>query len=138
LLIDTSGLLAALFPDQSQNRAAADALLEARPPLRLSPFVLAELDYLISTGPGTRAELRLLADVASGAYVLEPFDKADITAALGVVEQYSDLNVGLTDASLVVLSQRYQDLDVLTLDLRHFRALRGYRNQPFRLLPIDS
>lgn len=130
--------MAAIFSDQPAYPAASRALLESRTPLRLSPFVLAELDYMIAKGPGLRAEIRFLADVARGAYVLETFDKADITAALGVVEQYSDLNVGLTDASLVVLSQRYQDLAVLTLDLRHFRALRGYRNQPFRLLPIDS
>jgi uncharacterized protein len=137
LLIDTSGLMAALFEDQHQHHTAAKALLENRSPLRLSPFILAELDYLISKGPGLRAETRLLSDIARGAYVLESFDRLDVDSALRVIEQYRDLEIGLADASLVVLSHRYRDLEVLTLDQRHFRNLQGYQNRSFRLLPAD-
>jgi len=52
--------------------------------------------------------------------------------------QYADLGVGLADASIVVLAQVLGTRDVLTLDERHFRTLRGPEDQPFRLLPQDA
>jgi hypothetical protein len=45
---------------------------------------------------------------------------------------------GDADASIVVLSRRYETLDVLTLDERHFRTLRGATGRPFRILPAGS
>ena len=55
-----------------------------------------------------------------------------------MIETYGDLEVGLADASIVVLSRRYEVLDLLTLDERHFRTLRGSGGRPFRLLPADG
>ncbi|GAB4109988.1 MAG: hypothetical protein Kow001_10500 [Acidobacteriota bacterium] len=46
ILLDTSGLLAALFPDQRTHLACAQALDGMGGPLLLSPFVLAEIDKL--------------------------------------------------------------------------------------------
>ncbi len=137
ILLDTSGLLAALDSSQRQHAQAADALRDARGPLVLSPFVLAELDYLLATRVGPQAALGLLAEVARGAYRLESFDAADVAAAHEVIETYADLDVGLADASIVVLAHRYETHDVLTLDQRHFRALRGPAGRPFRILPAD-
>jgi hypothetical protein len=37
-----------------------------------------------------------------------------------------------------VLSRRHDTLDVLTLDERHFRTLRGSTGRPFRILPTDA
>lgn len=138
ILLDTSGLLAALFHDQRHHRACRRALESAEPPLLLSPFVLAELDYLILTGPGIRAELALLQEVADGAYRLERFDAADVARARAVADRYHDLALGVTDASLVVLSERYRTVDLLSLDQRHFRTVAGADGRPFRLLPSDA
>ena len=104
----------------------------------LSPFVLAELDYLVTKLAGTPEELTLLREVERGAYDLAPFELADIKRAREVIERHSDLQIGLTDASIVVLSEKYDILDLLTLDLRHFRSLRGARGRPFRILPADA
>jgi predicted nucleic acid-binding protein len=38
----------------------------------------------------------------------------------------------------VVLATRYDCLDLLTLDQRHFRAVLGPDETPFRLLPHDA
>lgn len=46
ILLDTSGLLSALDSSQTHHSEAAASLSSASPPLLLSPFVLAELDYL--------------------------------------------------------------------------------------------
>jgi predicted nucleic acid-binding protein len=53
------------------------------------------------------------------------------------MERYGDFDISLADASLVVLADRYDAQDVLTLDERHFRVLRGRRGRPFRILPAD-
>jgi len=39
---------------------------------------------------------------------------------------------------LVVLSRRLEVRELLTLDQRHFRALAGIQEKPFRVLPADS
>ncbi len=73
----------------------------------------------------------------SRAYLHAPFQAGDLEQARRVVDRYRELGVGLTDASLVVLSRRYSTLDVLTLDERHFRIMTGAGEAPFRLLPAD-
>jgi predicted nucleic acid-binding protein len=113
------------------------ALSTASPPLLLSPFVLAELDYLLATQVGAHAELALLDEVARGAYRLEPFGAHDVGAAADIMQPYTNLAIGLADASIVVIAQRHGARDVLTLDERHFRALRAAGGKRFRLLPAD-
>lgn len=137
ILLDTSGLLAAIDRSQDQHEPAAAALADADGARVLSPFVLAELNYLLATRVGQRAELALLAEVARGAYRIESFDADEVAAAHRIIESHHDLDVGLADASIVVLSRRYAAHDVLTLDERHFRVLCGQAGRPFRLLPAD-
>jgi hypothetical protein len=55
-----------------------------------------------------------------------------------IVERYFDLDNGLADASIVVLAERFGVREVLTLDERHFLALRIERRKRFKILPIDS
>jgi len=109
----------------------------ARGPFLLSPFVLAEIDHLIGTRIGVDEELAVLEEVATGAYQLESFAAVDVAAARLVVERYRKLNIGLADASLVVLSERHSVRDVLTLDERHFRAMRAFGGKHFRIRPAD-
>lgn len=137
ILLDTSGLLAAIDRSQRQHDAARRALEAAAPPWCLSPFVLAELDYLLATRVGQEAERALLAEVGRGVYRLEAFDADDVAAAERLIGRYRDLEIGLADASIVVLANRYGVRDLLTLDERHFRTLRAGGGRPFRLLPAD-
>lgn len=135
ILLDTSGLLAALDSSQNQHTTAAAALRQASAPLLLSPFVLAELDYLLATRVGADAQHALLDEVARGAYRLEPFTSEDVASAAAILSRYRDLDIGLADASIVVLAERHGVLDVLTLDHRHFHTLRGPAGRRFRLRP---
>lgn len=138
IVLDTSGLLAALFPGQCRHEACAAALRRAQPPFLLTPFVLAELDYLVSKLAGAKPELELLAEVAAGAYDLVPFTAAEVEECRALIERFSDLDVGLADASVAVTARRFGARDVLTLDERHFRVLPGPGALPLRLLPADA
>lgn len=138
IILDTSGLLAAIDGSQRLHRAAADTLRRSPGPFLLSPFVLAELDYLLSLRVSLPAAAALLGQVAVGAYRLEPMDAVDVARAAEIIDRYRDLGIGLADASLVVLAERHQVSDLLTLDERHFRVVTGPRGRPFRILPADA
>jgi predicted nucleic acid-binding protein len=137
ILLDTSGLLAAADASQRHHAACRNALAQASPPLLLSPFVLAELDYLVMRHVGPAAQRALLDEVAAGAYQLEPFDAADVERAAAIIDKYGDLALGLADASLVVAAERHSVGRILTLDRRRFRALRYAGRRHFKLLPFD-
>ena len=138
ILVDTSGLLAALDASEIHHQAAAAALKAAGEPRLLSPFVLAELDYLLTRHVSKRVARALLVEIANGAYDLAPFAAEDVGRAVEVLDRYAGLGLGLADASIAVLAERHRAWDVLTLDERHFRAINGPRNRPFRLLPADA
>ncbi len=138
IILDTSGLLAAIDASQHRHPEAAAVLRQTPPPWVLSPFVLAELDYLLATRVSAAAERALLEEVARGVYRLECFEVDDIGRMQKVIARYGRLQIGLADASLVVLASRYVTRDLLTLDERHFRAMRGPGGRPFRLLPADA
>jgi predicted nucleic acid-binding protein len=137
IVLDTSGFLAAIDESQRFHESTREVLEEAQTSLVLSPFVLAELDYLVPTRIGLDAEVAVLGEVERGAYQLEPFSVEEVKAARQLIERYSDLGIGLADASNVVLAHRHDTLDILTLDQRRFRTLTGPHGQPFRLLPLD-
>jgi predicted nucleic acid-binding protein len=138
ILLDTSGMLAWLDRRQRHHERAAAAMAAAEPPFLLSPFVLAELDYLLATRVGAEAQNALLEEVERGAYRLAAFSAADVALARQHLRRYSDLDLGLADASILVLADRHLTWDVLTLDQRHFRAVPGPKGRPFRLLPDDA
>jgi predicted nucleic acid-binding protein len=138
IIADTSGLVAVLGRDQ-RDHVRARAALESDPgPVVLSPYVLAEIDYLLMQRFGPNTELEFLAEAAAGAFELAAFGRADLARAVTVLQNYRDVRIGLADASLVVLAERYGTTRVLTLDERHFRAIRPLHADAFTLLPADA
>jgi predicted nucleic acid-binding protein len=138
ILLDTSGLLAALFPDQNRHEECARALRESTPPRITTSYVLAELDYLVLKYAGVDAELALLDEFARRAYLVDDLNQEeDFPVLRQIMEKYRDLKIGIADASLVYWAEVHECLDILTLDERHFRALRTRDGKPFRLLPAD-
>lgn len=138
IVLDTSGLLAALLASQDAHEGARRTLESEPSPFVLSPFVLAEVDSFIARWAGTEVEMELLEEVASGAYELAQFSRDDVAAARDVMSEHRDLGIGLADASIVVLAGRLGTDRVLTLDERHFRAVRTLHGRPFTILPADA
>ena len=138
IVLDTSGLLAWIDSSQRLHGAVAAAMNDVAPPYLLSPFVLAELDYLVATRVGRNEEHALLEEIEGGAYDVVTFTNEDVGRARRVITRFQDLQIGLADASIVVIAERYRTHDILTLDERHFRTLTGTDRRPFRLLPADA
>jgi hypothetical protein len=137
ILVDTSAVLQLVSSTGLLHEDVHRIVDELAGPFLLSPFVLAELDYMLGKRHGQASQLALLGEVVEGAYELAEFSGSDVERAAAVMRRYADLRVGLADASIVVLAERHGSTDVLTFDRRHFRAMRGPGGRPFRLLPDD-
>jgi predicted nucleic acid-binding protein len=137
ILVDTSAVLQLVSSTARHHGEVRRVVDEVGGPFLLSPFVLAELDYMLGKRHGQGAQLALLDEVTEGAYELAEFGRPEVEQATAVMRRYGDLDIGLADASIVVLAERHRSPDVLTFDRRHFRAMRGPGGRPFRLLPDD-
>ena len=96
---------------------------------------MAELDYLVATRIGVDAELAVLRELSSGAWHLADFDAGNLERATAVIEKYRDQDIGLADASTVVLADQHRTTTILTLDRRQFEVLRPIGGGRFSILP---
>lgn len=135
IVLDTSILLAFLWaPDPAHDPAVA-LLNDERGPFIVSPYVVAELDYLLLKKGGVSLELVAIEELSDGAYELPVIGAADLISCFSVLSTYREHSIGITDASLVVLADRYGTNRIATLDRRHFSILRSLSGQAFSLLP---
>ena len=135
IIADTSGLISFFNESDPDHEAVSTWIQTESPVMVISPFVIAEIDYLVATRKGVTAELAVLRELAGGAYELPAIGAKDLGAATDVVDRYQDLGVGIADASLVVLADRYRTHTILTLDRRHFNVLRPLAGGRFTLVP---
>lgn len=135
IIADTSGLLTLFNRREPLHETVAHIVTSTREPLVISPFVIAELDYLVATQLGTEASLAVLHELASRAYELAAISVDELAACAQLVDTYRDQDIGVTDASLVVLAHRYNTQTILTLDRRHFDVLRPTNGGRFDIVP---
>ncbi len=133
ILADTSGLLSLYNRREPTHTSVAEAVAQEQGPFVVSPYVIAELDYLVATRLGTDAEQRVLAELASSAYVLATVDRDDLRACTELISRYA--GIGVTDASMLVLADRLGIDRVLTLDRRHFEAARTPLGRALAIVP---
>src|SRR5437773_1330613 len=74
-------------------------------------------------------------DVVAGAYRLEPLTVHDLQRASEFERRYSDLDLGLVDASVIALCERLGETKVATLDRRDFSVVRPQPCEHLALLP---
>lgn len=134
-IADTSGLLALFNSEEPEHDAVVQLVAEMDDPLVVSPYVVAELDYLVASRVGVDAELVVLEELTGGAYELAQLDPTDLERASAVIERYRDQLIGVADASIVVLADRHRTREILTLDHRHFDVLRPLSGGRFKLIP---
>ena len=124
--------------DDANHRPVREWMETIGEELSTTPLIVAELDYLVARQGGPRAVRVLRENFDSGAYQVEWWPTA-IHEAIAVAKHHESIELGLADASLVVLAARLQTIDIATLDERHFRALKPLSGgKAFRLLPADS
>ncbi len=135
MIVDTSAILAFFDRDEPDHEALAAVLSQSSEPLVVSPYVIAEVDYLIGTRLGVAAEIAALRELAGGAWDLATIDSIDLARTVPIIERYADHAIGVADASNVVLADRYRTTTVATLDRRHFSVLRPLSGGYFAIVP---
>ncbi len=96
-------------------------------------LVVAEVTYLVGRRLGPAVEAAFLRGLASLEVEAPGPDEWQYVADL--VERYGDFPLGGTDASVIALADRLETETIVTLDRRHFGAVRSRSQRPFLLLP---
>ncbi|MDQ2710187.1 MAG: PIN domain-containing protein [Actinomycetota bacterium] len=135
LICDTGPLLAALDAADPDHAACAELLGATSENLVVPALVLAELDYWCQRRLGAHAWLSFLDDVIEGAYRPEPPTPGDLVRCRELQTTYSDLRIGVVDASVLALTERFGESKVATLDHRHFATVRPKHTEALTLLP---
>lgn len=138
LIVDAGALYAQADADEPEHEAISAALLAERGELVTLQLVVAEADYLILRRLGIDAELAFLEDLAEGTYIADALAPAELAIARDIAARYRDLELGLADASLVVLANRWGTRRILTLDERAFRTVTPLQGGAFTVLPADA
>jgi predicted nucleic acid-binding protein len=138
LIVDAGALYAQADADEPRHAAVRAILERERETLVTTELAVAEADYLILDRLGLDVELAFLDDLAEGTFVVECLDRAQLRAARDVVARYRDLRLGLADASLIVIAERYASRRLLTFDERAFRAVAALQGGSFTILPADQ
>jgi predicted nucleic acid-binding protein len=132
-VVDTGPLYAALDLDDDDHEACVTALGRSELRLVIPMLVVAEVSYLAATRLGAKAEAKFI-DGLSDLDVDGPPPQEWVRIA-ELIRQYASFPLGATDASVVALAERLGTPHVVTLDHRHFHAIRPNHCQTLQLLP---
>jgi uncharacterized protein len=135
LILDTGPLVAALDRDDQDHQRRAELLATSPGPPRVPGPVLTELCYLLERQRGSGAEALFMRALATEELHLVAVRTADLSRMAELVTTYADLPLGAVDGSVLAIAERLDDLDVDTLDRRHFTILRPSRGRILTLHP---
>lgn len=131
-IVDTGPLLATVNRADPDHEACLGLLESSDFDFVIPALCVAEASYLLGRRHGPSVEARFLRGL-HGFDVQAPRSE-DWLRIAELVETYSDLPLGGTDASVVALAERHEADAILTLDRRHFSVVRP-RHGEVRLLP---
>lgn len=132
-LVDTGPLTAAVDVGDVDHAACVAALARRELSLVVPALAVAEAACLIGKRLGPAIEAGFLRSLES--LDVEAPAPEDFVRMGELVAQYADFPLGGTDASLVALAERLGATTLITLDRRHFSAVRPSHCEHFELLP---
>lgn len=138
ILCDSGPLFAAADRKDADHHACVElfsGLRLARRRLLVPATVVAEVGYMLQTKVGSFAEATFLQAIGDGDLELVDLKAEDGTRMAELVNQYDDLPLGTTDASVIALAERLGLREVATLDRRHFSVVRPRHVEALILLP---
>jgi predicted nucleic acid-binding protein len=135
LILDAGVLFAQANASDHEHERVTSLLQAESGSLVTSQFAFAEADYLILERLGVDAELAFLDDLAAGTFVAECLDREELSSARDLARRYRDLELGVADASLLVLAARHRTVRIATLDRTDFLAVRPLHGEALELLP---
>jgi len=132
-VVDAGPLYATADADDQDHETCAAVLSRADLRLVVPALAVAEATYFVGRRLGPRAEAAFLRGL--GAIDVEGPAPEDFDRIAKLVETYADFPLGGTDASVIALAERIGAELVITLDRRHFAAVKPLHCEAFQLLP---
>lgn len=137
MIVADTGAVVALIDADDRHHAALRELYDADPSEWVLPWAtLPEIDYLLATHVGHKAQSAFLADLANGAFTVAWGQIEDLGRARALHAKYAALRLGLVDGAVIAVAERLSARAIATVDLRHFGAVT-IRGRP-KLLPRDA
>lgn len=135
ILVDSGPLVAAANRTDAHHATSVAALASAKPPRFVPGLVIAEVSYLLARDAGSTVEAEFLRSFSTGFLTVVDLTASDLERSADLVEQYSDLPLGATDACIVALAERLGIGELVTLDRRHFSVVRPRHVDTLILIP---
>jgi predicted nucleic acid-binding protein len=135
LIVDTGPLVATADSADTDHEACAGLLQRETGALRTTALVVAEAAYMIGRRISAEAEATFFRSIANGDLIIDTLTGDDLVRIADLVDTYSDLPLGGTDASLIALAERLQQDRIATLDRRHFSVVRPAHVPGFEIVP---
>ena len=137
MIVADTGAIVALLDKHDRHHEAMRALYDNHPDAWVLPWaILPEVEYLVGSELGPRAQDAFFADLAEGAFNVEYGRPEDLDRAHAIARKYRALRLGLVDTVVMATAERLKCEAIATVDLRHFGAV-AMAGSP-RLLPRDA
>jgi predicted nucleic acid-binding protein len=133
VIIDANVLIAVAVARDPDHDRCVEALGNARSRRVVPTLCVAEACYFVNRYLGPLVEAQFIESLAEFE-VIAP-DGREWLRIAELVRQYADFPLGATDASVIVLAERLDTDVILTLDRRHFGAVRPGHRESLRILP---
>ncbi len=133
VVVDTGPLYAVVDEDDADHARCRAVLEDHRYRFVVPALIVAEAAYLVGHRLGAKVEAQFLRGME--AMDIEAPAPDDWRRIAELVERYADFPLGGADASVVTLAERLDAASIVTLDVRHFSAVRSRRGKAFHLLP---
>jgi predicted nucleic acid-binding protein len=132
-VVDAGPLYATADADDDDHQRCRAVLSRAELRLVIPALVVAEATYFVGRRLGAQAEAAFLRGLRG--FDVEGPVAEDFERIAELVEMYADFPLGGTDASVIALAERIGAEIVITLDRRHFGAVRPCHREALELLP---
>ena len=132
-IVDSGPLFAVVDADDAAHLASVAVLQRSDLRLVVPALVAGEVTYMVGRRLGPRTEARFLAGLEK--LDIEAPAPDDWPRMAELVDKYASFPLGGVDASVVALAERLDTDVVITLDKRHFAAIRPRHCEALRLLP---
>jgi len=135
LIVDSGPLVAAASTRDVHHPACAALLRSAAGPIVVPELVVVEVAYILASRLGSYAEVAFARAIANGELEVAAVGDAEWGRIAELVERYEDLGLGITDASVIALTERFGASELATLDHRHFSVVEPRHVRRLTLLP---
>ena len=128
ILIDAGPMIALFDKKDTYHRSIVEFLPKIKDRLISSWPVITEVCYMLSFS--VNAQLDFLKWCERGAIRIEDIQEYELKSIISLTEKYSNVPMDLADSTMVVLSERFNTAEIITIDSDYYI----YRNMKKEML----